>query len=130
MSRGLDPRSKHLGDDGNRVQLILLTVVFLITSCSPHPGSGEWVAAGENPRGFTRLVVQFDGKAEFYVQGREAESLRCFWQTSGERRIDLQCAGENASVEERVFQLDIAESGQAKLKESGDVIVRFSKTAQ
>jgi hypothetical protein len=104
---------------------VMLGAVLLLAGCSPHPGSGDWTAEEGNPNGFTRLVVQFDGKAEFYRQDQEKEWLRCFWQSSGAMRIDIQCTSKSDTEGERFYELAIAEIGPALLKENGTVIARF-----
>ncbi len=69
----------------------ILSVALLLGACSPHPGAGHWVPEGANPEGFTGLSVQFDGKAEFYVQDKQEAVLRCFWGGESARTISMDC---------------------------------------
>jgi hypothetical protein len=102
-----------------RALSLIMALVFSLSACSPHPGSGAWVPVGENSSGFSRLVVHFEGRAELFKPGVEGDALRCFWGGESGNSIFLDCSlAENAEVKVR-YGLEVDEDGRAALTHMG-----------
>ena len=92
---------------------LILSVPLLLAGCSGHPGAGTW----QFPQGaeYRRLVVQFDGRAEFFRPGREQPAQRCFWAGDSARSIVLQCQDAERADIEREYRLKVNAAGDAEL---------------
>lgn len=95
--------------------------------CAPHPGSGTWITAGESEGGFSRLIVQFDGRAEFFAPGKEEEVLRCFWAGESEKSIRLDCSSAEDADAGMRYSLVVTGADQAELLQSGKIVARFHR---
>jgi hypothetical protein len=108
----------------------LTAAMMAMTGCAPHPGSGTWITAGESEGGFSKLIVQFDGKAEFFAPGREEEVLRCFWAGGSAKSILLDCnPAEDADARLR-YSLAVTGADQAELLQSGKIVARFHRSTE
>ena len=100
---------------------------LLLSGCSPHPGSGNWLAAGANSDGFTQLQVHYDGKAELRSADESLGELHCFWQAMNEDTLDMVCSvagDENARYR---FQLQVVGERGGELHREGVLIGRFDR---
>ena len=106
---------------------IILGLLALLVGCSPHPGSGTWVATGENEMGFSRLVVQFEGRAEVFASGQEKEMLRCFWAGESAQSIRLGCASVQDADTKLSYSLALTGTDRAQLLQSGNGVAEFRR---
>ena len=108
--------------------ITILSVALFLGACAPHPGAGHWVPEGTNPEGFTGLSVQFDGKAEFYAQGREEAVVRCFWGGESAETISMDCVvAENTEIQRR-YALNI-QADRAELFSGAKMVGVFTRSA-
>jgi hypothetical protein len=106
-----------------------LLVPFLLAGCSAHPAAGTWIAVSDNVAGFSRLVVQFDGKADIYSPGQESSVRRCFWGGAGKQSITLDCVQAlDTEIKER-YQLHVLAGRQAELSRGEERIGLFNRQA-
>ena len=105
----------------------LLSVLLLITGCSPHPGSGVWVATSENEPGFTKIDVQYEGRADIYNASDEAAVRRCFWGGMSPKQLALDCVQAADSEIKENYRLSVAEDGSAELTRKQQLIGVFNK---
>jgi hypothetical protein len=45
--------------------LFLFSIALLLSACRPHPAAGVWKTTADNDYGITKLVVVFEGRADF-----------------------------------------------------------------
>lgn len=107
--------------------LFILSISLLLSACSPHPAAGVWKATEDNGYGISRLVVGFDGRADFVTRKLDNASWHCFWAMSGKQEATLDCSSSlNADQEER-FILSVNEQGFAQLQHKSQIAGTFQR---
>ncbi|GAB4346947.1 MAG: hypothetical protein Kow006_06060 [Gammaproteobacteria bacterium] len=110
-----------------QLPLALVAAALLLSACSPHPGSGEWVADPQEPDNYSRLKVEFDGKAFLFVPGREEHLVRCFWAGADKQTINMDCMVNDPSERRIAYQLRVVSDTRSELREAGIVLARFRR---
>jgi len=105
--------------------LLILTTIFLLVACSPHPASGVWKASTDNDYGIDKLTMAFDGKAHFITTKRNYAEWHCFWTASSKTETDLKCTPSTNPEQEESYTLMINDQGFAELKHSDKQITSF-----
>ena len=105
--------------------LLILTTVFLLTACNPHPTSGVWKASADNDYGIDKLIVAFDGKANFTTTKLDNAEWHCFWSTSSKIKTDLKCTPSTNPDQEERYTLTINDQGLVELKHDDKKITSF-----
>ena len=108
--------------------LALIAAALLVAGCSPHPGSGNWVASGGEAE-FDRLEVHFKGWADLYKPGQDESAYHCFWSAHSERAIALSCTPADNPDAEVHFRLKVAEDGKAVLTRNDEPVGRYRRQA-
>lgn len=108
--------------------LALIAAALLVAGCSPHPGSGNWVATGGDPA-FDRLEVHFKGWADLYRPDEAESAYHCFWSAYDERSIGLSCTPADNPDAEVQFRLKVAEGGKASLTRDDELVGRYRRQA-
>jgi len=111
------------------MKLILLSILSLlfISACSPHPSAGTWQTETDNSLKLSKIVVVFEGTADFFSKQSETAIRRCFWSAATENQIQLQCVhADNTDITE-TYQLTVAENGQAQLTRDEKLISLLNK---
>jgi hypothetical protein len=107
--------------------LLLCTSLALLAGCSPHPGSGIWIATSENEPGFKKIDVQFEGRADIYTATDEVAVRRCFWGSMSPKQLALDCVqAANTEIKEN-YRLIVSEDDTAELTLKQQLIGTFSK---
>lgn len=106
--------------------LIISTSLFL-SACSPHPGSGVWKANAENKEGITKLIVSFEGKAEFVSTNKGNSVWHCFWTIYDKNTLNLDCSPSTNTEEKAHFFLAVDDQGIAKLQRESTVLATFNR---
>ncbi len=106
--------------------VLLLSLFGPLTACSPHPSSGEWESATAQPDNYSRLKVEFDGKAYLFVPEREEHLVRCFWAGESRQIINLNCILNDPSEKRFNYQLRV-QGDHSDLLEKGAVLTRFRR---
>jgi len=85
----------------NIIFALFLTVFALgLQGCSAHPGAGHWLAVENTDSKFSKITVEFEGRAELIPTDSTAETQRCFWAGKSATAIQLQCTyGDDSGVE-------------------------------
>ncbi len=99
--------------------LFIFTLSFLV-ACSPHPGAGVWKSNGENKMGIKRLVVGFDGKAEFVSKQSGNANWHCFWGKLSDNKLSLNCTPSTRPSQKKSFILSTSGKNKAELYEFMD----------
>lgn len=104
---------------------LLLTSVFLLAACSPHPASGVWQAAADNDYGIKKIVMAFDGKAHFTTTKQDNAEWHCFWTASSKIETELKCTPSTNPEQEEHYTLTINNMGLAELKHNEKFVTSF-----
>lgn len=104
-----------------------LLAAWLLSGCSPHPGSGNWLARGNNNDGFSQLQVHFDGKAELHYADDMRGELHCFWQAMNKDTLDMICSLAGDEDTRLSFQLRAVDESRGELRRDGELVGRFDR---
>lgn len=102
--------------------LLIVAAILVISACSPHPVSGVWKATEKNSYGISKLIVSFDGKAEFTTTNPDSATWRCFWAATEKRQAKLDCTPSTDPDQEKRFILTVNERGHAELSHQSKLI--------
>ncbi|MDT8283104.1 MAG: hypothetical protein RQ982_09915 [Gammaproteobacteria bacterium] len=102
--------------------LLLLTIIFILSSCTPHPASGVWKTTQDNDYGLNKLVVGFDGRASFTTPKRDDAQWHCFWSAADKHEILLDCTPSTEPEQGESFILTITTQGVAELRRNTQLI--------
>lgn len=94
--------------------LYVLSVILLtlgLQGCSPHPGSGHWQAVENSGSKFSKISVEFEGRAELLPADTAGETQRCFWAGKTADTIQLQCTQGDDTGVEFLYLLSVDSSG-------------------
>jgi len=102
--------------------LFLFIIVALLSACSPHSASGVWKATQGNEYGISKLVVAFDGRAEFVTPKLDNANWHCFWSAVAEKTAELKCTPSTDTDMEETFKISINADGLAELSHKSKLI--------
>jgi hypothetical protein len=106
---------------------LIVTLLLLLSGCSPHPGAGHWKADGDNTMNISWINVIFEGTADIFANQQQESILRCFWAATEKNSIQMQCVHSDDTEKKETYQLVILDSGQGKLKQNEQLIGLFTK---
>lgn len=109
------------------VKSFFLFIALLLAGCSPHPGSGIWIATSENEPGFKKIDVQFEGRADIYTATDETAVRRCFWGSMSPTQLALDCVQAADTEIKENYRLIVSEDGTAELTLKQQLVGTFSK---
>ena len=107
---------------------VIIALVF--SACGPHPSSGEWKGTTGGDNRYSRLKVQFDGKAFLFVPGREDHQVRCFWAGESATIVNMDCMLNDPSERRFSYRLRIIDDRASELLQNGEVLARFHRSTQ
>ncbi len=107
--------------------LLLCTSLALLAGCSPHPGSGIWTATSENEPGFTKIDVQYEGRADIYNATDEAAVRHCFWGGMSPKQLALDCTRASDTDNPEHYRLTVTQDDSAELTRKQQLIGTFSR---
>ena len=111
-----------------RMLLFLLISVVLLSACSPHSSTGVWKTTDDNEFGISKLVVAFDGKAEFVSKKLDNANWHCFWAATAKQEAELKCTPSTDTEKEESFKLRVNEQGLAELSHNSTLIAILKRT--
>lgn len=100
--------------------IIIFSLLFV--GCSPHPGTGVWQANDGNILGITRLVVGFEGRAEFTTSKQDNAVWHCFWGVTGDKELSLECTPSTNPDNNKSFVLTVNDKGFTELREGSSSV--------
>lgn len=103
----------------------LLAGALLLGGCGPHPAAGVWHAAPRAPSTYTRIEIEFDGKAYLYVTGREDHAVRCFWAGDDRSTVNMDCIVNDPSERRLRYRLQVISGSESELFDNGNTLGRF-----
>ncbi len=107
---------------------LLITSLFLLSACSPHPGAGNWLAKERNSLNIARINITFEGTADFYADGNKDAVQRCFWAASAEQTMQLQCVYAADNDKKVKYQFIVTKKDHAQLLRDNKIIAQFLRT--
>ena len=107
--------------------LFLLSITLLLSACSPHPAAGVWQAGEDNAYGITKLVVSFEGRADFVTRKLDNATWHCFWAVTGQQEANLDCTSSLNPDQEESFLLSINDQGLAELRHKSLLVGTFTR---
>ena len=108
--------------------LLFLSSILLLTACSPHPGTGVWKTDSDNPLGIEKLVVGFEGRAEFASTKPKKVDWHCFWRGSKEKELLIDCAPSTNPDKKQSYFLSINDQGLAEFRNDSSPLATFTRT--
>ena len=107
--------------------LFLLSIAMLLSACSPHPAAGVWKTAEDNNYGITKLVLSFEGRADFVTGKLNNATWHCFWANTGKQEASLDCTSSLNPEQEEAFFLTINDQGLAQLRHQSQLVGSFTR---
>ena len=83
----------------------IFTIVLLsiLTSCTPHPGAGGWVAISDNAA-LERLEIRYNGQADLYTKTDDIDAAwRCFWAAKDKQTAHMKCVAAGQAGHEEIY---------------------------
>lgn len=108
----------------------MLSITLLLSACSPHPGAGVWQATEDNDYGIAKLIVGFDGKAEFVTSKLDNTAWHCFWGATGKQQASLDCSSSTNAEQEEHFILTVSDLDIAELQHKSQRVATFTRLAE
>ena len=111
-----------------RFTAVALFLSLFLSACSPHPATGVWKSTGDNQYGIDRLVVGFEGRAEFITKKLNNAVWHCFWSASDKKeQLNLDCSASIDPKLKKKFELSVNDQSFSELKENGEVLAIFAR---
>ena len=107
--------------------LFWLCTVLLLSACSPHPAAGVWKTVEDNGYGITKLVVAFEGRADFVTRKLDNATWHCFWAVTGKQEARLDCTSSLNPEQEETFFLMINDQQLAELRHKSQLVASFTR---
>ena len=107
--------------------LLTISSLFLLTSCSPHPGTGVWKTEGENELGLSKIIVAFEGRAEFKSSKPVEANWHCFWGKADDQALNLDCTPSTNIDQARKFVIVSQDKTNAEFRENGKLIAKLKR---
>jgi len=98
-----------------------------LTACSPHPGTGVWVSEGENNLGLSKIIVAFEGKAEFKTTKPVEANWHCFWGKMDKNTLILDCTPSTHPDQAHQFKIISKQKMTAEFRENGNLITKLKR---
>ncbi len=114
---------KHL----NYPFVILFSCLLILTACSPHPGTGVWSANAENKYGLSKIIIAFNGRAEFTTTRLMKTKWHCFWGKKTKTILSLDCSPASNPEQSRKFTIVSLDKMSAELREAGKPIATLKR---
>lgn len=92
----------------NTILVCLTLSLALITGCSGHPGSGKWASVDSASTQFSRINIDFDGKAAIFPTDTTIPTQNCYWQASSAEKVDIQCGNANQEDGKIFYTLEVS----------------------
>ena len=99
----------------------------LMTACSPHPGTGVWMANTDNELGISKMIVAFDGRVEFNSSKPENAKWHCFWEKLNKNSLELDCTPSNHVDQPHKFHIISIDKLNAELRENEKLLARLKR---
>lgn len=108
------------------LSLVLLAIVYMLSACTPHPASGVWKTTEDNDYGLSKLVVGFEGRANFATPNLDNATWHCFWSATDKQEILLNCTPSTNPEQEERFILTINNQGMAELRHHAQLVATLT----
>ena len=110
-----------------RYSLFMPGVALLLAACSPHPAAGVWKTTEDNDYGITKLVLSFEGRADFVTRKLNNATWHCFWAITGTLEVSLDCTSSLNPEQEESFFLTINDQDLAQFRHKSQLVGTFTR---
>ena len=110
-----------------RIPAFVIFLSLFLSACSPHPATGVWKATADNKLGIDRLVVSFEGRAEFKTSKLDNADWHCFWAAPDKKQLKFDCTPSTNPDQTRSFVLSVNDKGLAELLGEGSLLATFTR---
>ena len=107
--------------------LFFLSITLLLSACSPHPAAGVWKTTEDNNYGISKLVLSFEGRADFVTRELDNATWHCFWAVTGKNEASLDCTSSLNTEQEESYLLTINDQGLAELRHKSQLVGTFTR---
>ncbi len=108
--------------------LLLIIFSLLVSGCSPHPGTGVWKTADDNEMGIEKLVIGFEGRAEFVSTKQDKATWHCFWRGADKKELLLDCKPSTNPDQNKIFIISVNDQGLAEFRNESSLLATFTRT--
>ena len=105
---------------------LLLTIGFYLSACTPHSASGVWKTTEDNDYGITKIVVGFEGRANFTTPKLDNATWHCFWSRINKQETELNCTPSTNPDQEERFTLTNTKQGISELRHKEKLITTLT----
>ncbi len=102
--------------------LLLLGFTLFLSACSPHPVSGVWATTDDNEYGISRIIVSFNGRAEFVTTKLNNATWHCFWGATDKNQANLDCTPSTDPDQPEIFHVAVNEQGLLELRHQSKLV--------
>ena len=102
--------------------LLAFISFFGLTACSPHTSTGVWVSSGDNELGISKIIVAFEGRAEFTTVKPVKANWHCFWGKANDQALNLDCTPSTDTKKARKFVITSKDDKTAEFLENNKLI--------
>lgn len=110
------------------IKLACLACLFVLSGCSPHPGAGNWVSTSDNSLKLAKLVVHFEGRAEFLTE-EDVELARCFWGAEESNILRFECTTAQDTDNQLAYRL-VVDNDMATLSAAEKIVAQLKRVAE
>ncbi len=107
--------------------LLIFFLSLVLSACSPHPGSGVWKTTADNKMGISKLIVSFDGRAEFVSKKQDNTVWHCFWGKVSAKELNFECTPSTNPDQKKMFILRVNKQGLANLYHESTLIATLKR---
>ncbi len=105
-----------------KLSLLLLSLTFYLSACTPNSASGVWKTTEDNAYGITEIVVSFDGRANFTTPKLDNATWHCFWSAIDKQKTEMNCTPSTNPDQEERFTLINTKQGISELRHNEKLI--------
>ena len=110
-----------------RIPFFVISLSLFLSACSPHLAAGVWKATADNKLGIDRLVVGFEGRAEFKTRKLDNANWHCFWAAPNKKQLNFDCTPSTNPDQRRSFVLNVNDKGLAEMIGEGSLLATFTR---
>ena len=104
---------------------LLLITGSLLSACTPHPGTGEWLSFTDNEANINKVTVFFEPKVLFYSAGSIDPIMQCGWWGLDNKNIEMECVYLADTDKKEKFQIRVVATGEAELLKDNRLITKL-----
>lgn len=100
----------------------MLSVLLILTGCTPHPGAGIWISPTDNDAHISKVSVFFEPTVKIFTSTSEQAIMQCGWWALDKKNIEMECVHLPETGVSEIYQLNVIEQDKAELVGQGKLI--------